>query len=70
MLVRTPDGAGMVKRVSVRRGQDGKVQIVFYSDNAASNPPQTYQLDDDYHGDMSAAVVGRVISSLADIKNR
>lgn len=60
----------MVKRVSVRRGQDGKVQIVFYSDNAASNPPQTYQLDDDYHGDMSAAVVGRVISSLADIKNR
>lgn len=70
MLVRTPDGAGMVKRVSVRRSQDGRVQIVFYSDNAASNPPQTYQLDEDYHGDMGAAVVGRVISSLADIKNR
>ena len=70
MLVRTPDGAGMVKRVSVRHGQDGRVQIVFYSDNAASNPPQTYQLDEDYHGDMGAAVVGRVISSLADIKNR
>ena len=62
MLVRDPEGAGMVKRVSVQPTPGGKdFSIQFYSDNAATNPPLLYSLREDYGGEISNAIVGRVI---------
>ncbi len=43
MLVRDPNGDGMVKRVSVSPSTDRRDFFVqFYSDNAAENPPLLY----------------------------
>lgn len=69
MLVRDPDGAGMVKRVAMYKdGSDWFIQ--FYSDNAAQNPPLNYKLREYYDGDISRAVVGRVIWAWADVREK
>lgn len=69
MLVRDPDGAGMIKRVALNKdGSDWSLQ--FYSDNAAKNPPMTYKLGEDYDGDITKAVVGRVIWAWSDVRNK
>lgn len=69
MLVRDPDGAGMVKRVAMYKdGSDWFIQ--FYSDNAAQNPPLNYKLREYYNGDISRAVVGRVIWAWADVREK
>lgn len=69
MLVRDPDGAGMIKRVAMEKdGHDWQIQ--FYSDNAAENPPKSYKLGKDYGGDITKAIVGRVIWSWSDVSNK
>ena len=69
MLVRDPDGAGMIKRVALNKdGRDWSIQ--FYSDNAAKNPPMSYRLGEDYSGEISNAVVGRVIWAWSDVRNK
>ena len=69
MLVRDPDGAGMIKRVALNKdGTDWTLQ--FYSDNAAKNPPMTYKLGEDYDSDITKAVVGRVIWAWSDVRNK
>ncbi len=69
MLVRDPDGAGMVKRVSVQPSADRRdFSLQFYSDNAAENPPLLYSLRADYGGDISNAIVGRVIWAWSDVR--
>ena len=69
MLVRDPDGAGMIKRVAMNKdGTDWTLQ--FYSDNAAKNPPMTYKLGEDYESDITKAIVGRVIWAWSDVRNK
>lgn len=71
MLVRDPEGAGMVKRVSVQPTPGIKDwSIQFYSDNAAENPPLLYSLREDYSGELSGAIVGRVIWAWSDIREK
>lgn len=69
MLVRDPDGSGMIKRVAMNKDGDDWV-IQFYSDNAAKNPPMIYRLNEDFDGDITKAVVGRVIWAWTDVRNK
>ena len=69
MLVCDPDGAGMIKRVSVREeGHD--FRITFYSDNATKHPPLVYSLREDYLDDWDRAIVGRAIWAWSDIREK
>lgn len=71
MLVRDPEGAGMVKRVSVQPTPGSRdFSIQFYSDNAATNPPMLYSLREDYGGEISNAIVGRVIWAWSDVRGK
>lgn len=71
MLVRDPEGAGMVKRVSVQPTPGSKdFSIQFYSDNAATNPPLLYSLREDYGGEISNGIVGRVIWAWSDVRTK
>lgn len=67
MLVRDPDGAGMIKRVALNKNNGGLI-IQFYSDNAAENPPLMYNIDEDYT--LDKAIVGRVIWAWTDVRNK
>lgn len=67
MLVRDPDGAGMIKRVALNKNNGGLI-IQFYSDNAAENPPLMYNLDEDYT--LDKAIVGRVIWAWTDVRGK
>lgn len=69
MLVRDPDGSGMIKRVALNKDGDDWV-IQFYSDNAAKNPPMIYRLGEDFDGDITKAVVGRVIWAWTDVRGK
>ncbi len=69
MLVRDPDGQGMVKRVSVEENR-GDFIIQFYSDNAVRNPPMVFNLRSDYLGEWERAIVGRVIWAWSDIREK
>ena len=69
MLVRDPDGQGMVKRVSVAKTKDDFV-VQFYSDNAVHCPPMVYSLRSDYLGEWERAIVGRVIWAWSDIREK
>nr|DAU30521.1 MAG TPA: putative transcriptional regulator [Caudoviricetes sp.] len=69
MLVRDPDDAGMIKRVSLHRAKNDWI-IQFYSDNAAENPPMLYSLREDYDGDLTKAVIGRVIWAWSDVRKK
>lgn len=69
MLVMDPEGAGKVKRVATEeRGRD--FRITYYSDNAASNPPEVYSLRDDFLNDWEKVIVGRVIWAWSDISEK
>lgn len=71
MLVRDPvDGSGMIKRVSVQPAANNDWSIQFYSDNAAQNPPMLYSLREDYNGELSNAIVGRVIWAWSDVRGK
>lgn len=70
-LVREPgqDGGGKIKRVSVLQ-KNGGTQIIFYSDNAALNPPESYILQHDYDGDIRRAIIGRVVWAWSDMTRK
>ena len=70
MLVTDPDGAGMVKRVSIEDKQDGDYRITFYSDNGAKHPPMVYSLLKDYAGDWDKVIAGRVIWAWTDVREK
>lgn len=68
MLVLDPDGAGMIKRVSVQTvGNDFRVTL--YSDNA-KHPPLVYSLRNDYLDDWDRVIVGRAIWAWSDIREK
>lgn len=69
MLVLDPDGAGMIKRVSVRE-ESSDFRITFYSDNAIKHPPMVYSLREDYLDDWDRAIVGRAIWAWSDIREK
>ena len=69
MLVRDPDGQGMVKRVSVEESR-GDFIIQFYSDNAVRNPPMVFSLRSDYLGEWDRAIVGRIIWAWSDVREK
>jgi phage repressor protein C with HTH and peptisase S24 domain len=70
MLVRDPDdGSGMIKRVSIKPAKDDNL-IIYYSDNAAEFEPMIYSLGSDFAGDLSNAIVGRVIWAWSDVRNK
>jgi hypothetical protein len=68
-LVRDPDEGEAVKKVKVftRRGRD---MVTFYSLNAEEFPPDTYSLEDDFHGNLEEVIIGRVIGLWADLTKR
>lgn len=70
MLVRNPDrDSGMIKRVELTpKGDD--TFITYYSDNAPQWPPMIYSLRNDFDGDLSNAIVGRVIWAWSDVRNK
>ena len=70
MLVTDPDGAGMVKRVSIEDKQDGDYRITFYSDNGLKHPPMVYSLLKDYSGDWDKVIAGRVIWAWTDVREK
>ena len=69
MLVCDPDGAGMIKRVSVQE-EEHDFRITFYSDNATKHPPLVYSLREDYLDDWDRAIVGRAIWAWSDIREK
>ena len=71
MLVLDPkDGSGKVKRVAVADTDEGDCRITYYSDNAASNPPEVYSLRDDFLGDWERCIVGRVVWAWSDVTGK
>lgn len=70
MLVTDPDGAGMIKRVSIEDKQDGDYRITFYSDNGLKYPPMVYSLLKDYSGDWDKVIAGRVIWAWTDVREK
>lgn len=71
MLAIDPDGAGMIKRVSVKPiKKDKDWQITFYSDNTAENPPMVFSLREDYENDWKKAIGGHVVWAWSDMEGR
>lgn len=71
MLAIDPDGAGMIKRVSVKpMKKDKDWQITFYSDNTAENPPMVFSLREDYENDWKKAIGGHVVWAWSDMEGR
>ncbi len=71
MLVTEPgeSGGAMVKRVATKK-VDNDIELVFYSDNSREFPPYTYRLKRDYDGDLSRAIVGKVIWAWSDMTQK
>lgn len=69
MLVTEPDGGAMVKRVATKK-MDDDIELVFYSDNSREFPPFTYRLERDYYGDISRAIVGKVVWAWSDMTRK
>ena len=60
-LVRHPDGDIAIKRVSVVY-RDNDSELIYYSDNTMKYPPSpAYSLWKHFNGDISRAIVGRVV---------
>lgn len=70
-LVMEPDGSGKVKRVKVDHIRDkNETRLTFYSDNVAQHPPEIYNLETDYDGDIDRAIVGRVVWAWSDLTKK
>lgn len=71
MLVMDPDGAGMIKRVSVEEEKASRDwRVIFYSDNVAHHPPMLFSLREDYLGDWDRVVAGRVVWAWSDVSRK
>ncbi len=64
-----PDFGKAVKRVVFEKKR-GKIKVVFYSDNAAEHPPNTYDLEKDFEGEISRALIGRVCVNFSDMTKK
>lgn len=64
-----PDYGLAVKRVVFER-QSRRLRVVFYSDNAVEHPPRTYDFDADYAGDVTRALIGRVVWAWSDMSRK
>lgn len=70
-LVAEPDGSTKVKRVNIDIDKhDRETRIIFYSDNAAENPPEMYNLAEEYEGDITRAIIGRVVWAWSDVSEK
>ena len=70
-LVREPgqEGGGKVKRVSLS-GQGANCIIIYYSENAEENEPEPYSLHGDFDGDITRAIVGKVVWAWTDLSRK
>lgn len=68
-LVMDGDGAGKIKRVAVEDVKND-CRIVYYSDNAADNPPEIYSLKEDFYGEWNRCIVGKVIWAWSDVSDK
>lgn len=71
-LVHDPDSPGgvMIKRVIFQESKKGNLDIVFYSDNAPSNPPKVFDFHEIFDDDIMKAIVGRVVVCFADMTDK
>lgn len=69
MLVREPDGACLVRRVATQSAGDD-LELVFYADAPRLVPPRMRRLRRDYAGDLSRAIVGRVVWAWSDMTRK
>lgn len=71
MLTRKP---GNPRQTLIRRTHahpvEGDMELVFYSENSREYPPSTYRLERDYHGEISAALLGSVVWSWSDMTKK
>lgn len=68
-LVCDPDGGCAIKRVSTRP-KDGDTELIFYSDNTQEFPPTSYHLNQDFDGDITRAIAGRVVWAWSDVRDK
>lgn len=70
-LVREPgqEGGGKLKRVSMS-GRGRNAIITYYSENTAENEPEPYFLHEDFGGDPSRAIVGKVVWAWTDLARK
>ncbi|WP_460031676.1 S24 family peptidase [Megalodesulfovibrio paquesii] len=64
-----PDYGLAVKRV-IFEHQNRRLRVVFYSDNAVEHPPRTYDFQAEYHGEISRALIGRVVWAWSDMTRK
>ncbi len=64
-----PEYAKSVKRVVFERKRHG-LNIVFYSDNAVEHPPRTFDFEAEYGGDITKALIGRVVWAWSDMTRK
>lgn len=69
-LVKDDYDQGMIKRVKIDRVSRDDLAITYYSDNIRDYPPVTYSLRRHFDGDMSRAIVGRVIWAWSDVREK
>lgn len=64
------DGSGKIKRVATKIMPEEKdTRIVYYSDNP-EYPPESYSLSNDFYGDWTRCIAGRVIWAWSDVTNK
>jgi len=69
MLVRGPDGACAIRRVSTQ-AVEGDLELVFYSENSREFPPRVHRLNRDYGGELAGAIGGRVVWAWSDMTRK
>ena len=47
-----------------------RIGVNLTSENAAHNPPETYNKNKDFNGDLNNAIVGRVIWAWMDVRDK
>lgn len=71
-LVRDPDGDVSIKRVTVERRRQGETWLAFSSDNPDKRAyvPRFFSLEEDYGGDITRVIVGRVVWAWKDMTRK
>ncbi|NDV18156.1 S24 family peptidase [Pseudodesulfovibrio sp. JC047] len=71
MLVKAPGETAVphIKRVSTKP-VDEDVELIFFSENNRINPPSTYRLKRDFHGDITRAIGGSVVWAWNDMSKK
>ena len=70
-LVREPgqEGGGKIKRVTMS-GKGHNASIIYYSENAAENEPESYFIGQDFDGELRKAIVGKVVWAWTDLSRK